>query len=146
MKNKFGNIETIVDGIKFSSKLEAAVYQMLELRRKSGEFSTLQIQDHLYLTRARIGYIADFKCSGASILPFWVEPKGRENDRWPIKKKLFKYYGPGVLEIWKGTYNKPYLDEVIKPSQTHEVCPHCKNTINPTVGTQTPCSVTGGGI
>jgi hypothetical protein len=77
----------------------------------------LQLQDHIYLTRARILYIPDFKCRDKNTGEiFWVEAKGYENDRWPTKKKLYKFYGPGKLEIWKGSHARPYLDEVIIPT------------------------------
>lgn len=76
----------------------------------------LQVQDHIYLTDARIGYVPDFKCQYVKEDKFfWVEAKGYANDRWPIKKKLWKFYGPGVLEIWTGSHLKPVLTEIIIP-------------------------------
>ena len=102
----------------FMSKLEAAVHQILLLREKAGELQILKCQDHVYLTDARIGCIPDFKCrdlvTGAE---FWVEAKGFESERWLIIRKLWFYYGPGILEVWKGSYKKPYLQETIIPAQ-----------------------------
>lgn len=114
---RYGNVSTSTDGYSFSSKLEASVYQILKLREKAGELEVLQTQDHIYLTDARIGYVPDFKCKDLHTgAVFWAEAKGYANDRWPILKKLWKFYGPGKLEIWKGSHVSPVLDEVIVPA------------------------------
>lgn len=113
---KIGNQKVSLDGYSFASKLEFAVYQILKLREKAGEIKILQVQDHVYLTLARIGYIPDFKCLDLKTSEeFHVEAKGFPNDRWAIKKKLWKFYGPNKLEIWTGSYTNPKLDEVIIP-------------------------------
>lgn len=98
------------------SKLESAVCEILRLRELAGEIKILQVEDHLYLSLARIGYVADFKCLDvATNKEFWVEAKGFANDRWPMKKKLYKFYGPGALQIWTGDYRRPVLSETIVP-------------------------------
>jgi hypothetical protein len=98
------------------SKLEAAVCQLIHFREKAGELKLLQVQDHIALSAAKIGYIPDFKCEDAlTKSPFWLEAKGFANDRWPILKKLWKAYGPGKLEVWGGTYLRPTLMETIIP-------------------------------
>ena len=100
-----------------ASKLESSVCQMIQLREKAGELKLIQVQAKVYLTRARIGYIPDFLCTdlrtGGDL---FVEAKGWPNDTWPIKKKLWKYYGPAPLEIWTGSHLRPVLDEVIVPA------------------------------
>jgi hypothetical protein len=114
--HKYNATKVETDGHSFSSKLEAALYQHLRLREKAGEIKILQTQDHVYLTDARIAYIPDFKCEDLSTGEiYWVEAKGFESDRWPTIKKLWKHYGPGRLEIWKGTYLRLHLEEVLKP-------------------------------
>jgi hypothetical protein len=113
---KYGGTKTQCDGYSFSSKLEASVYSILKNRENLGEIKIIQVQDHVYMSLSRVLYIPDFKClEVASGAFFWVEAKGYANDRWPTKKKLWKFYGPGKLEIWKGTYQRPFLDEVIIP-------------------------------
>lgn len=114
-QKKFGNEKASLDGHSFGSKLEAAVYQLLKLRQRAYEIESIQVQDHVYLTDARIGYVVDFKCKKIDGTELWVEAKGFPNDRWPMKKKLWKYYGPGPLEIWQGTHNRPKLTEIIIP-------------------------------
>lgn len=119
---KMGNTRmTCALGHSHRSKLEGAVCQMLQLREKAGELVIEQVEDHVYLTRARIGYVPDFRCrSVATGEVFWVEAKGYENDRWPMKKKLWKHYGPGMLEIWKGTHSRPVLSETVVPKPLAE--------------------------
>lgn len=114
-KNKLGNIKVELGGYSFASKLEASVFTILKAREQAGEIEVLQVQDHVYLTDARIGYIPDFKCLDKKTGKiFWVEAKGFPNDKWPMKKKLWKFYGPGRLEIFTGTYDRPKLSEVIE--------------------------------
>lgn len=117
---KFGNEHSLCSlGHSHGSKLEGAVCQLIQLRERAGELKLLQVQDHVYLTLARIGYVPDFKCHDLRDgKDFWVEAKGYANDRWPIKKKLWKHYGPGKLEIWIGSHLRPVLDEVITPVGT----------------------------
>ena len=113
---KMGQTKVSLDGYSFASKLEASVYGILKLREKAGEIKILQVQDHIYLTIARIGYIPDFKCLDLKTNEeFHVEAKGYPNDTWPLKKKLWKFYGPGRLEIWTGSHVNPALTEVITP-------------------------------
>jgi hypothetical protein len=84
------------------------------LRERAKELKLIQAEDTLYLTEARIEYIADFKCLDLKTNEFfWVEAKGFESPRWPIIQKLWRFYGPGPLEIWKGTHARPHLAERI---------------------------------
>lgn len=117
---KMGNKMTQCrEGHHHRSKLEASVCALLHLRLKAGEIGQIKIEDHLYLTNAKIGYVVDFRCTRPDGRIFWVEAKGHPNDTWPIKKKLWKIYGPGLLEIWKGTYLKPVLEEIIEPQEVN---------------------------
>lgn len=104
------------EGHSFASQLEAAVYNLLLLREKAGEVKEIQHQDHVYLTKARICYIPDFKFIDLKTNEeSWAEAKGFETSDWKIKKKLWKFYGPGKLEIYKGSSKKITLSEVIIP-------------------------------
>lgn len=106
-------------GFSHRSQLEISVCQMLQLRERAGEIKIMQHEDHVYLTLARIGYIPDFRCQYLGTgETFWVEAKGFPNDRWPMKKKLWKFYGPGPLEIWRGSAARPFLDETIIPKHS----------------------------
>ena len=83
--NKFRAVRTVLDGITFDSKREAAYYAELKLRERAGEVSEVELQPRfpLMVGSEVIGYYrADFK--------FWdnrenkqrvvdikgVEPKG----------------------------------------------------------------------
>lgn len=113
---KHGNKPIERDGHWFHSQLELSVYCILKERQKAGEIELLQCQDTIYLTLAKIKYMPDFKCRYVATGEiFWCEAKGFPNDRWPMKKKLWKFYGPGPLEIWMGTASRPFLKETIIP-------------------------------
>lgn len=112
-KNKYGAIKTKGG---FHSKLEEAVYGQLYLRECQGGMRIVCKQKNIYLSEARVLYIADFECETTDTHEiFYVEAKGFEGPRWPTIKKLWKVYGPGKLEIWKGTHIRPVLVETIIP-------------------------------
>jgi len=114
--SKYGNIQSAGCSYGFShrSKLEYAVCQLIWLREKAGELKHIQHECNIHLTKARVLYIPDFKCETRDGLLF-IEAKGYEAARWPTIKKLWKHYGPGPLEIWKGMHRRPILDETIIP-------------------------------
>lgn len=116
VKNKFGAVRT-ADG--FPSKLEASVYQMLQLREKAGELKDIQRQASVTLSEARIRYKADFSAivvaTGGKI---YIEAKGAETERFRMIKKLWAAYMREPLEIWKGHWRRPVLVETIVPSGT----------------------------
>lgn len=129
---EFNNVPTLCAiGHSHRSKLESSVCQMLQNRERGGHIKLVQAEDHIYLTKARIHYIPDFKCQDVKTgLFFWVEAKGYANEKWPMKKKLWKFYGPGPLEIWMGSHTNPKLVETIYPTentneQADRPCPTC---------------------
>lgn len=115
----FNNIASVCAlGHSHRSKLECAVCQVLQLRQRAGEIVIDQVEDHIYLTAARIRYVADFRCHYVKNgEPFHVEAKGYANPTWPLKKKLYKFYGPDCLEIWTGNWRSPVLTETIVPQK-----------------------------
>lgn len=122
---KYGEIKSErPGGLVFASKLEGAVYDHLWLREKAGEIKIIQCQKHVKLTRAEIVCIPDFYVLDIlSGEPFFVEAKGCESERWLIVRKLWRKYGPGKLEIFKGTYKKIYLAETIIPDlEDNQLC------------------------
>lgn len=115
-RSKYRNSRVQHAGYSFASQFECAVFNFLMLREKAGEIKEIQCQDHVYLTEARICYIADFKFIDLKTkAETWAEAKGFETDVWKIKKKLWEYYGPGKLEIYKGSAKKVFLKEVVNP-------------------------------
>lgn len=120
------------DGRNFSSKLEKAVFELLKLREKAKEIEIVKQQDHVYLTKADIHYIPDFKIFDYKLDDFvWVEAKGVELAPWRIKRRLWPFYGPGRLEVYKGSYNKITLHEVLDNKSDGDdaiTCPACNHT------------------
>lgn len=112
--HKYGAVKQELDGHSFQSKLEAAVYSLLKLRLRGGEIISIQVQDTIPLSLAKIAYIADFKCEKQDGSYIWVEAKGVDTPSWRLKRRLWKSYGPGPLEIWKGSHVKPFLFEVLQ--------------------------------
>lgn len=97
--NKYRNIKTVIDGIKFDSKKEAARYQELLLMQKAGAISSLELQPSFELVgsvlwngknlRAR-KYRADFKYFDEFSRKTVVEDvKGVLTDVYKIKKQIF---------------------------------------------------------
>lgn len=114
--SKYGNIAATAHGISFSSQAERDCYEILLLMEKAGEIKDIQVQDHVYLTEARICSIPDFKYFNLKTNEHeWAEFKGYETDVWRIKRRLWKHYGPGVLKVYKKKYRGIYLDETIIP-------------------------------
>lgn len=115
-KNKYGAIRTLGNGISFASKLESATYDYLLLLEKAGELRDIKCQHTVHMTRANISWKADFKAfdvkNGYEIL---IETKGCADSVWLIKLKLYRVYGEYPLWIFKGTYKKLYLHEVVIP-------------------------------
>lgn len=114
--NKYRAQSCEEDGYHFASKLERAVYRILKERKLAGEILLIEVQDHVYFARnPDIYYIADFKCTDARTAEvFWVEAKGKETAEWRLKRNLWHHFGPGKLEIYKGTHDRPFLHETIE--------------------------------
>lgn len=110
----------------FGSKLESAVYDILKIRENAGEISDVHCQPSVKLTEAQIGYKPDFKFTEVETgEDVWVEAKGVELEGWRLRKKLWRYYGPGRLQIFKGNYRQPKLVEELIPARSPQICPGC---------------------
>ncbi len=123
MANKYGAIPTVDrSGRSFSSKLEASVYQVLLLRQKAGEITSIECQvpvlvcgtlGHECDSRSKVVYIADFKCIKKDASIFYVEAKGMPTPTWQIKKRLWRHHIQIPLEIWGGSWQRPHLMETL---------------------------------
>ncbi|HHX37878.1 MAG TPA: DUF1064 domain-containing protein [Clostridiaceae bacterium] len=84
--NKYNNVKTVVDGIKFDSKAEAERYQELKLLKIAGEIQGFGLQPSFVLPGG-IRYRPDFiVCDSDGEI--WVEDvKGVETQAFRIKKK-----------------------------------------------------------
>lgn len=110
---------TIIDGIAFPSKLEAAVYGVLKLRVLSGELRDVRLQHRIELEDkiGRQNWKVDFSATVVATGEIvWVEAKGNLKDRRYIRNRsLWRKDGPGVLEIWSGSYKNPEQVDTILP-------------------------------
>ena len=106
---KYGNRKVIHNGIKFDSKLEFELYLAFKLLEPTVKI--VELQPKVYLTDARILYKPDFLCEKDG-QKFYVEAKGFETAVWKIKKRLWKFYGPARLDVFKQGCK---LSEVIYP-------------------------------
>lgn len=114
--HKYSAKKTIVGGISFASKLEAAVDKILQLQEMAGEIKIEQRQPTIYLTNARIIYKPDTMITNLSTgLVQYVEAKGFETPEWRIKRRLWMYYGPADLIVYMGSHARPFIKEVIVP-------------------------------
>gem|GEM_PF-1741262 len=114
----------------FDSKLEASLFDLLALRERGGEISALTHQPGtVFLSSARIQYRPDFRYFNKKTgEEEYAEAKGFPNDKWPMKKKLWKTFGPGTLHIYMGSYRSLKLTETIVPLDRNS-CPHCGKEI-----------------
>lgn len=106
---KYGNRKTVVDGIRFDSKLEAQRYGELKLMEKAGKIRDLKLQPSFELipafrkngiTYRAIIYKADFSytLNGKTVIE---DTKGYKTDVYILKKKLFEFRYPElhIVEI-----------------------------------------------
>lgn len=98
-KNKYGSIQTIVDDIKFPSRLEARYYQRLKELKESGELLYFLRQVPFHLPGGVI-YRVDFA-------EFWpdkvryVDTKGVETNTFKTKKRIVEAMYPVKIEVVK---------------------------------------------
>ena len=104
MAHKYNAKKTVVDGIKFDSKKEAARYEVLKGLELVGKIDRLELQPRFVLMDGfryegkairKIEYVADFLYRDLSTCELIVEDvKGVKTDVYKLKKKLFlKHYG-----------------------------------------------------
>lgn len=101
--NKYRNIPTIIDGVKFASRKEARRYQELRLLERAGAISELELQPKYDLTinGVKIGrYIGDFKYREGVCGKYILEDvKGIRTPIYKMKAKLVKaLHGVEILE------------------------------------------------
>lgn len=113
-KSKYRNEKTTVDGIEFDSKAEAECYHMLRLMERAGQTKIIELQPKVYLTDARILYIADFLIeeNGQRI---YIDVKGHRTKDFNLKFRLWRHYGVGTLRlVKKGKFGFDKVDEVTR--------------------------------
>lgn len=101
-KNKYNAQKTVIDGIEFDSKKEAARYAELKLLEKSWAITSLELQVKFILVPKQTGereasYIADFvyRENGKTIVED-VKSKATKTAVYILKRKLMKWLYPDV--------------------------------------------------
>lgn len=89
---------TVIDGVRFASKKEAARYCALKLREKIGDISNLTLQPVFPIViggQPVAKYVADFSYfhNGAYVVE---DVKGMRTPVYRLKKKLVEALYPGV--------------------------------------------------
>lgn len=128
--NRFGNrnfvdyreVKTVeLDGRSFRSKAEAQFYLYLKSLEQNKEIANIRCEVKVNLLpgkrNERVDYYVDFVVTELpSNEDVYCEVKGFETDKWKIKLKLWRHFGPGRLKIYKVGWNKLELFEEVIPS------------------------------
>ena len=99
-KNKFNAQPTIIDNIRFDSKLEAKYYQMLVIRLKAGDIKYFLRQVPIRL-HGKTCYWADFMVVDNDNSIHWIDCKGRETNMFRLKKRQVEELYPIIIELVK---------------------------------------------
>lgn len=111
-RSKYSSVKTVIDGIKFDSKAEAAYYLVLKRQFETNVITKLEMQPKVYLTKAKILYKPDFliERNGEEI---YIDVKGVKTPVFNLKARLWKCYTNAVLEIVIKSGRRFIVDKVI---------------------------------
>lgn len=110
-RSKYGNKLTVVDGITFHSRVEAARWKELKARAAEGRISNLERQVSYPIiwpgdTTPLCSYICDFKYEQDGKVVVEDTKGGRVSDSYRLKSKLMRAcHGITVLEVFKRSVN-----------------------------------------
>lgn len=119
-RSKFNKYNRTRTANGFDSKLEEAVYNILLMRERNGEIKDIRRQHTIVLQEGkrttRIVWKCDFSFTDIKTgKTVFAEAKGFQDRVYLLKLKMFRAKPQGRLEIYKGTYQRPFLAEVIEP-------------------------------
>ena len=100
MRRKYNNVKTVIDGITFDSKKEAARYSELRLLEIAKHITELETQPRipLMVNGQQIGYyVGDFKYreNGEWVIED-VKSKATMTPTYRLKKKILATYEPPI--------------------------------------------------
>jgi hypothetical protein len=108
-RSKYGAVKTVVDGITFASKREAARFVELKLLERSGEIRDLRLQPSFEIIPAieldgkkqrPVRYLADFCYMNEDGRTVYEDVKGFRTEVYRIKRRLVKHvFGVEILEV-----------------------------------------------
>lgn len=116
---KYKNKKTESHGYLFDSRLEGGLYGYLKMLEQAGEIRNLRVKPNIFLTEARLRMIPDFSAEHKELEweEVFHEAKGYETDVWRIKYRLWPFYGPGRLRIYKGRAQSFQMVEEVVPKR-----------------------------
>jgi hypothetical protein len=98
INSKFNSKQTIIDGYKFPSTLEADFYNKLQLLKRAGEVKYFLQQVPIRLGSG-IKYFVDFLIFYENGQHEYVEIKGMETSVYKMKKKMLDQMYPHIQLI-----------------------------------------------
>jgi hypothetical protein len=108
-QNKYRNKPTTIDGVRFSSKLEAKRYGELKLLERAGEIRDLRLQPRfplmgtrgplVYESGRKVVYVADFDYVTRAGEVVIEDAKGMLTDAFKLKRALMKDRGLTVTLV-----------------------------------------------
>ena len=98
VRHKLHAVATESDGIKFSSKKEARVYQNLKLQQAAGEVVFFLRQVPFYLPGG-VKYVCDFQVFYAAGNVRFLDAKGMQTESFKAKKRLVEAMFPVEIEM-----------------------------------------------
>lgn len=103
----------------FSSALENAVHLILKERESLGEITDIKCQHTIVLQtgdkKTIIRWKVDFSFTNTQTgLTELCEAKGVETDSYKLKLRIYRKHSPYRLTIYKGTWQRPIIAEVIE--------------------------------
>ncbi len=122
--NKYGNHEKspCVLGHSHRSQLERAVCDILYYMMKAKELVSVEAEvrvkvcgpiGHDCMKKDQTELIVDFKATRPDGTCYYVEAKGDRTPVFAMKRRMWSHYSIGRLEIWEGSWQRPFLKEVI---------------------------------
>jgi hypothetical protein len=114
-KSKYRNIKSSFNDLKFDSIGEMEHYKVLLLMEAANEIVLLGCQEKIYLSDSKILYKPDFTVYDIKKNEtYWIDYKGVSTAAFQLKKRLWKSYGPGRLQLVRGPGLKfKILEEII---------------------------------
>lgn len=114
-RNKYRAQSTLVDGLHFPSKLEAAVWcELQHIRRRDGVILNILRYPSVKLPGG-VTWKIDFHVSLSESGWEYHEAKGVETADYKVKLKLYREFGDRPLHIWKGSARKVFVAETVIP-------------------------------
>ena len=86
-------------------------FQMLE---RAGELEIISSQPNVFLTDAKLRIIPDWLIKYRDGREVYADYKGFETASWGRNRKLWKFYGPRPLEVWKKKGVRFFISETIE--------------------------------